>query len=148
MFNHPPPGRCCSSRISSGTHSTAKTLFTTIETRPYSSGRKNTLAIFDAHDNSRMEFTCRWNRRSSRSAVLNRGCLRSTRMGDCGGRSGPMRTALLVLIVTHCSTLLADKHPHHSGLPEMRNSGPMTGYLQFPAQNYILFEGTVLESVL
>jgi len=89
VFNHPERSRYCSSRISSGTVSRAKTLFTTIETRVYSSGQKNTLAIIDEHDNSRTESTCRWNRWLSRSAVRNRGCLRSRRMGNCGGRSGP-----------------------------------------------------------
>ena len=87
VFNHPAPGRCCSSRIFSGTLSRAETLFTTIEIRLYSSGRKNTLASIGTHDNSRMEFTCRWNRWPSRSALRNRGCLRSFRIGDWGGRS-------------------------------------------------------------
>lgn len=116
MFNHPKPSRCCSSRISSGIVSGAKTSFTTIETRLYSSGQKNTLAIIDVHNSSRTESTCRWNRWPSRSAVRNRGCLRSRQMGDCGGRSGPMRTPLRVLVVTLCSTLLADKRQHHSDL--------------------------------
>jgi hypothetical protein len=34
----------------------AKTLFTTIETRLYSSGQKNMLAIIGTHDNNRTEF--------------------------------------------------------------------------------------------
>jgi len=77
----------CSSRTSSGMPFAAKTSFTTIEIRPYSSGRKNTLAITGAPISSPMECTCRWSRRHFRTAVRNQGCLRLPRMGGYGGRS-------------------------------------------------------------
>ena len=82
--------RYCSSRISGGTHSAVQTSFTTIETKRYSSGRKNTPANIGKHISNLMERTSRWSRRHFRSALRNPGCLRSPRMGNRGGGRAAM----------------------------------------------------------
>lgn len=82
--------RYCSSRISGGTLSARQTSFTTIETKRYSSGRKNTLANIGKPIDNLTERTSRWSRRHFRSALPNPGCLRSPRMGNCGGRRAAM----------------------------------------------------------
>lgn len=82
--------RYCSSRISSGTHSTVQTSFTTIETKRYSSGRKNTPANIGKHMSNLTERTSRCSRRHFPSGLRNPRCLRSLRMGDCGGRRAAM----------------------------------------------------------
>jgi hypothetical protein len=82
--------RYCSSRISGGTHSAVQTSFTTIETKRYSSGRRNTPANIGKHISNLTERTSRWSRRHFRSALRNPGCLRSPRMGNRGGGRAAM----------------------------------------------------------
>ena len=82
--------RYCSSRISGGTHSAVQTSFTTIETKRYSSGRKNTPANIGKHISNLTERTSRCSRRHFRSALRNPGCLRSPRTDNCGGRPTAM----------------------------------------------------------
>ena len=70
-----------------------QTSFTIIETRLYSSGRKNMLVITDATSNSRTERISRWRRPRFRNAMRNQDCLPPRWMASCDARQACSREA-------------------------------------------------------